>query len=913
MRRAAGQSARRSIAIALGLIAIVGICVALWLREQANEPTAPPRDDGLGERPRAAVATDVGETSARTDGTTTEAASPTKPPAVDAPRGAAKHDVAVLTGSVTNVEGHPIAGASVAASFGSRGIVECRTDGRGIYSLSVDRALVTSGGTALGSDRLIVAAVAEGYGKQVLPWSDARGALDFVLERACRLRIAVTEEGSGAPCPRCEISLSRVGTRVLRAIRHERADESGVLDLPDLRPGSYDVTVKSAGGHAPASVRVVAESGFRRVSIRLRLGLVLQGVVIDADAKRPVPNAAVVCWLNRERVLTADDGRFSIPGLPRVITAEDKRSDRHRLRVSAAGFLDRKVPFDLADGRVSSLSIELERAYTIRGIVVGPEGTPVPGASVREVIDDPDAASVRRRPERVTADVDGRFVLVGISARDCRVAAKAAGYVSSVVPLDEASVRGSEPITLRLGRGAALRGVVLDAAGAAVSDGRVVVSSRGEAVADRRTSTIGDDGRFEVTGLSAGVHDVTVTSPGFVPTTVEEVTVPAAAALRVTVNRGLRIEGVVRSPDGEPLAEVRLVGQAIENSFTGRANWFAAKTDRAGAFAVESTRDTAWLLTLEASDRYWDAPGPMVISGRDGPLAISADFYEPLSIRGRVSGGSAGSPAASFTVRLHSVDDRTTPTHRTTTFNAADGGFLLSGLPRGAYLLEAETADGWTTDGPVEVRLRPRQNTPHVDLSLRSPSRVIEGIVVDPDGAGTAAAVRVRRRFDGQGAFTREAEAGIDGRFRVAVPSGDYVVIASHPRWVSGCVACTVSASEPTSIRVGLHATGGRVAVKVRDVSGRPKVGVRVVIRTAEGTIVEVPMAKYRAAARSGDEGGAHRDRASVLALHVTDATGRWRRRFLAPGHYVVEAVGIGTARIQVIDGAETAATIVAR
>src|SRR5215213_8915656 len=136
--------------------------------------------------------------------------------------------------------------------------------------------------------------------------------------------------------------------------------------------------------------------------------LVLSGQVIDADSRKPVPDALVRASKNPEvSVRTNAEGRFQL-------TAPERR--RFDLEVLAPGYLLKRALItrpQLVSRKIGALA--LARAGTLRGKVVDPQGRSLAGA---EIVAVPQSALGERSfspsdpvADRTETDSQGRFEL----------------------------------------------------------------------------------------------------------------------------------------------------------------------------------------------------------------------------------------------------------------------------------------------------------------------------------------------------------------------------------------------------------------------------------------------------------------------------------------------------------------------
>jgi len=105
-----------------------------------------------------------------------------------------------------------------------------------------------------------------------------------------------------------------------------------------------------------------------------------------------------------------------------------------------------------------------------------------------------------------------------------------------------------------------LRGYVLTPDWLPVSGGAVTLRSLGS----ERVATIGPTGRFRITGLTPGVHDVSISAPGFMTHRLK-VMVPASGIISlppIPLWEGSHLRMRVFSPDIQPLTSPGIVRES---------------------------------------------------------------------------------------------------------------------------------------------------------------------------------------------------------------------------------------------------------------------------------------------------------------------------------------------------------------
>lgn len=150
---------------------------------------------------------------------------------------------------------------------------------------------------------------------------------------------------------------------------------------------------------------------------------------------------------------------------------------------------------------------------------------------------------------------------------------------------------GQRELALRASKGAVVAGVVADESLRPIVAASVSVSREGSRTASWMTS--GDDGRFELTGLRAGVaYELYVRVPGKVQMRMR-VEAPVTD-LRVTIETGFSASGRLVGADGKPVADCQL--RFIAAGHEAPQEYSA--TDAGGRFTVTGLRDGEYKVEL---------------------------------------------------------------------------------------------------------------------------------------------------------------------------------------------------------------------------------------------------------------------------------------------------------------------------
>jgi len=704
-----------------------------------------------------------------------------------------------------------------------------------------------AGVLASSGPRLWPVAVTEDAGRVTVPGS-ADAATDLLLLAASgeRRRLSLEPESAGAervvelreelPVDGRVVS-ARSGEPVPGAVVWPRS-EPGKLVRADAR-GRFRMAVwpapsaepseelhAGAAGHLPATLRV----GLGGDPVELALRPVLRGVGWLVDPQdRPIAgggvavtrganhlDAAELDFDHPRAVRTDATGRYTLDQLP---------AEPFDLHARAAGFAPVTLrglepPADATELDLGTLV--LVPGSTVLGRVVDPEGRPLPGAEIHALPAGDHRRRADDRPDRdpaATADADGAFAVADLTAgRRVDLRAHLPGYaavwVEDVEP-PAADVRFELEPTARVA------GTVVDEAGEPLAGAEVTVRSQPSVPGSggrlkvgapvERSARSGPDGTFEVVDVPPGEAAVQATADGFVPGRPEEVEVPAGGVvedLRLALERGGILEGVVTDAGGEPVAGALVTDGDV-----------VARGDREGHYRLAGVPPGPAEIRAFHPDHL---PARAEVDVEAGVQSLDLAMRAGVEVRGRVVDGD-GRVVADAAVEL-SGHRRGEPLEVRAT-SAADGSFRLAPVAEGDYHLSAHL-EGWS---PAEPR------------RLSVGADPIDGLVLEL-GRGVTIRGRVlgldfdqlsRVRVTASGASrtagrTVDGELRYDGEYAVhALGAGDWLLRATlDDGRRQARRRITVDPGVPIG-RVDLELTGGLVLTgRVRH-GGEPLGGAR--------------------------------------------------------------------------------------
>ncbi|MGC6486018.1 MAG: carboxypeptidase regulatory-like domain-containing protein [Planctomycetota bacterium] len=434
----------------------------------------------------------------------------------------------------------------------------------------------------------------------------------------------------------------------------ERAEQSGLTRTAGVR----GVVVDAKTGRPLGGVEVLAvkdQPSLAPIIDRFR-GLFQEGMFVDTRAPR------------RElgRTVSNPDGTFELLGLPPGRVFLDGRSDAWFVRTPTA---TRVARGEVVDG----LELRASPGGRLRGIVIGADGAPTPGASV-SVRPGLNAflGQITGRQYRwldTVSDEQGRFDIPGVPEGD--------GYTVSVtapsIALEEVhgvSVDAGQvtALTVQAHQGAVVAGRVLDPDGAPLAGASVAMIyldlSRVLFSADGRTEPLRTDseGRFRLEHVAAGRVAVVAAADDLAPSNIEELAVVDGGVyddVLLQVGVGAPVTGLVLDDEDRPVAgaavEVRPFERPNDPQFMKvmlKVRRATTETDASGRFLVRGM--TGERLIVQASKPGYTTAIASGVELDDPDLVVRVQ--RGVTIRGRVvvGDGQEQRPVTRFRVETRS-------------------------------------------------------------------------------------------------------------------------------------------------------------------------------------------------------------------------------------------------------------------
>jgi hypothetical protein len=478
----------------------------------------------------------------------------------------------------------------------------------------------------------------------------------------------------------------------------------GGFALEDLEPGAVAVEAGKEGMIALDLPVVRVEGGKTATVPDLRLAVLGSvKVIVQGPDGAPVVEVPVR--------LLPPDGVAALPGGPAAgVTGKDGSvllspvvpAAGHRLVIEPP---DRFAPrvtdaFAVLPAEAVDLGVQrLDPGGKLAGEVAGPDGVPVPGATLvlfdgeadpLRVAADPAAGGPLRR--EVEAGADGKFRLERVPQGSRSLLARAPGRLPAAsTRIAVAAGREEPPIRLVLRPGAAVTGTLRGPDGAPLRDALLVAIAplAGTEIGRARS---GPGGAFRLEGLPPGACAIRVLLPEEVFPDPLRPLFPALApsdGLEVRLPSNRTLEGVVVDPSGGPVRGQVVVARFLSVGVPGGP---AAALERAkeverillggdGVFATRALPEGRYRVRAESPDGRV-ASADVEVTADPAPR-LTLTLAQGSTVRGRVVTGPAVRNLREVSIRLL-LGGRAEASVPAAAVEEA-GGFTLPGVPPGEH------------------------------------------------------------------------------------------------------------------------------------------------------------------------------------------------------------------------------------
>ncbi|HXY41176.1 MAG TPA: carboxypeptidase regulatory-like domain-containing protein, partial [Vicinamibacteria bacterium] len=628
----------------------------------------------------------------------------------------------------------------------------------------------------------------------------------------------------------------------------EPTGADGLFVLDGLSGGeSYDLQLMGPPGLGPRRAGVVAPADGLELTVagagRIR------GRVVEAESGHAVQDFELRYEPDAQGgtrfVMRAGPGRGQGPYERQAFHAEDGSftldevpAGRWTVQAFARGYqLGTVSALTVAEGEaVDAVELRVARGALVVGRVLDSRGGgAVLGATVQARLSGAGAATTRLSlrgeggQNEAMSDADGRYEIGGLAPGTWTLTASHPDWSETSANVEVKDSPAS--LDLRLGRGAALAGVVL-AGSRPVPAAQVTLSAAGEAgfgmgpgmLGGEEQSALTDDaGRFRFERLSAGRYSLVATLRAQSSAPVDAaVTAEAEQQVQLTLGEGAHVKGVVSG-----LPEAQLSG--VNVSAQARDYFATTRTAAGGGFELSGVPEGALSLSANAGDLLSSsrtASATLTIGPGQAEATAEIVFAQGFRVDGRVTRG-AQPVGHAMVMASPDAPGRRSAGSRTD----ESGAFLLEGLDEGQYTITAVGQQG----APIRKTVTLTGDT---TVELEAPPARLAGTVVEA-GSGRPLAdvtVLVEDVAGGQRIALAAATDG-GGRFQLEeLEPKSYHVSFQKPAYE--VETRDLTAGEDDLVRVELR-RGEGLAVEARDgVFGTPLRGLFVRVLDGGGAVV---------------------------------------------------------------------------
>jgi hypothetical protein len=482
----------RKIAIAAAVVALAGALV-YWFGfrdrgEAGTKPTAAAGKDDPWSAPKKAAPKEAPKGGGGGGGRMPVLAHETDP---DGPL--------LLEGLVLDENEKPVAGAEVRISSSPARTTKTDTDG----TFSFDKLL--------GRTYALNARAGDRIGRAVAKVTSKPEPVVIRMRAGTTLTVMVTDAVTHKPIG---------GARVMRNAESNddevKTGADGKAVLRGIDEGWVGVTAVATGYGPASAVKNVGDDREVRIDLALSPGAALSGRVVD---ERGAAVASAKVWAvdgasawdsgagAKLAVTSGKDGSFTIPALSAGSYIVHGKSEIHAPSETSPILVS-------GDSPTTGVTLVMKDASLLAGVVVTPDGTPVPYASVR-VASKTMARDMTYR--QASADDKGTFEIKGLPRAAMRVRADGEEASSQAVEVDLAAKPDQRDVKLVLDVGGSIAGIVVDETGEPIAEATVKcypdfmageIQDGNFVLASDATATSDGDGRFTLHGLEKGKYRV---------------------------------------------------------------------------------------------------------------------------------------------------------------------------------------------------------------------------------------------------------------------------------------------------------------------------------------------------------------------------------------------------------------------
>lgn len=738
-----------------------------------------------------------------------------------------------LTGKITDKDGKPLSGVSVAASETQGGMA-------GMFQQRIllggpgqpDEEVVKTGSDGTFAMRLKegtydVGLRREGYaaksvrGHQV---GSASKPIETSLDPSVEITGRITRNGVGIEG--VNLFTFAMGGPTTTAV----SGPDGSFTLADLSPGPVRVNINKGDDFISEMRNLTAPA--RDVAIELPPGGRVSGRVVDKATKQPIPvfqagispsrggGGMIMMSPAQMRSFTSDDGSFTLENVP---------SGAVNLMVAAPGYTaSRMSNIAVEEGKtVSDVVVEMDTGAKLTGRVTGPSGQPLSGATVRHTMTPGmRAIPVANMEYTATTDANGEYTIEAVEPGERAFVFQHPDYLTMSKTIE---IAGKDArLDAQLSNGLRVTGVVVTEGGIPVTDAQVRASSASGSFSTARS---GQGGAFTFERLAPGRYTFTASKTGLADGTVRDFDISGNAPVRIALKSGGTIYGHVSG-----VAESELSATMVEAR--GADGVASSPVDAAGNFRIEGAPSGTVRVSATVMrgfpDRRTTEPKSVELQAGDS-RQVDLEFRTDTAVTGRVTrnGQPLSGASVSFTPRRG--------TARTSAGVSTDdrGVYTVSGLSDGEYsvnVMDMQRFSPFTTTYTVN-------GSGNFDIDIRTVT--LRGRVLDSstgEGIGDAR-VQLRAAASEMSMFPqRTAVTDAAGNFTVdSVAPGRYTATADKDGYGNQLLDANVTDSAANDLDFKLARNDG-ITLRIVDARDGRQLNAGAYVTDAQGRVVHEEM-----------------------------------------------------------------------
>ncbi|MGZ8867485.1 MAG: carboxypeptidase regulatory-like domain-containing protein, partial [Thermoanaerobaculia bacterium] len=712
-----------------------------------------------------------------------------------------------VTGRVTNRDGQPLAGVTVAASdarndagFGRSMIFAARrerdddlvqTAPDGTFSLQVKEGTYDFAFRREGFATKIVRS-------QEVSASAGAKPIPVTLDPGVEITGRVTRSGVGVAG--ADVNVFGEGS-----MESTETAPDGTFRLINLTPGPLMLAVNKRDEFISHDRRVTAPA--QDVDIEVPAGGRVTGRVLDKDTRAPVTTfeagvsgtrsagGMMLAAPNQMRPFTSDDGVFVLDNVP---------AGSMTLVVQAGGYTAARVPtINVEEGKTTpEIEVLMDRGVRVTGRVTGPDGGALSGVTVRHGR----TASRQMRIPGLSAaitDSNGDYTLEAVESGETSFTFMRSGYVTAEKTAD---LKGKDArVDAQLTTGTRVSGTVVSDSGVPVADASVQARSAagGSSFAGTRTD---QNGSFQMEAMAPGRYTFSAQKQGYPRTEINDFDIATGAPVRLVLKAGGTIYGRVIGLTAEEMP----TASVIASNPNGRA---AAPVDGSGNYRIEGAPVGTVRLMARTGGGFAtgskSSPARSVQVEAGSSVQQDIEFKTDTVIRGRVT--RTGQPVSNAMVSFSPRAGQAQTNARVQ--SDASGVYEVTGLDDATYnvgVIDIQRSFSYNTT--YEVR-----GSGNFDIDIRATT--LRGRVVDATSGEpvSEAILELRDPDSGSPRFgMRVTQSDASGAFVMdAVPVGSWNLNAEKQGYGTRVVEVKLSES-PSDIEVKLAPNAG-ITVRVLD------------------------------------------------------------------------------------------------